>query len=78
MKGRLFNLCYDVKGKKVYSQKRFDPPEKAKGDGPLINFDMNDAKQAIEAAIQQEIITWLPERHARAGLQVSLAGLHAQ
>lgn len=78
MKGRLFNLCYDVKGKKVYSQKRFDFPEKEKGDEPPINLDINDAKQGIEAAIQQEIITWLPERQARAGLQISLVGLHSQ
>jgi hypothetical protein len=32
----------------------------------------------VEAALRQEIITWLPERQARAGLQITLVGLHTE
>jgi len=77
-KGRLFNLCYDAHERKVNLRKRFEPPQKQDGEGPPVNLDLNDAKERIEAALQQEIITWLPERQARAGLQISLVGLHAQ
>jgi hypothetical protein len=78
VKGRLFNLCYDVQGGKVHLRSRFDPPGKQDGDGNPANIDFNEAKERIEAALQHEIITWLPERHARAGLQISLVGLHTE
>ena len=33
VRGRLFNLCYDVREKKVELLKRFDSPENRNGDG---------------------------------------------
>lgn len=74
--GRLFNLCYDVREKKVELLRRFDFPEKQNVDGPPMNLEVKEAKEKIEAVLQQEIITWLPERVSRAGLQISLIGLH--
>ncbi|NVM22151.1 MAG: DEAD/DEAH box helicase [Desulfobacterales bacterium] len=78
LKGRLFNLCYDLQEGRVYSRQRFDPPRKETGDGHPISLDLNDAKERIEALLRQEIITWLPERHTRAGLQITLVGLHCE
>ena len=37
---------------------------------------IEEAREAIESGIQQAIIEWLPDRHSRGGLQVSLIGLH--
>ncbi len=76
VRGRLFNLCFDVQEKKVELLKRFDPPEEQNGDGNRVAVEIDEAKERIEAALQQEIITWLPKRQARAGLQISLVGLH--
>ena len=76
VRGRLFNLCYDVQEKKVELLKRFDPPEKQNVDGPPMSPKVKEAKEKIGAVLQQEIITWLPERVSRAGLQISLIGLH--
>lgn len=78
LKGRLFNLCYDIKDEKVSLRSRFDPPSKQNGDGPPANIDFSKARERIEAALQQEIMTWLPERQFRAGLQLSLVGLHSE
>ena len=78
LKGRLFNLCYDVQEGRVYSRHRFDPPRKENGDANPTNIDFNGVKERIEAALRQEIITWLPERQARAGLQITLVGLHTE
>jgi hypothetical protein len=35
-----------------------------------------EARESIESTLQEAVIEWLPDRHARAGLQVSLVGLH--
>ena len=43
-------------------------------NGQPINVD--EARESIESELQQAIIEWLPDRHSRGGLQVSLIGLH--
>ncbi len=78
LKGRLFSLYYDLQKRGVHSRHRFDPPMKQDADGHPIDLDFDKAKESIEADLQQEIITWLPERQARAGLQISLVGLHSE
>lgn len=74
--GRLFSIRFDSEENRVESLKRFDPPEKQNDGGNPEGIEVGEAKERIEAALQQEIITWLPERQARAGLQISLVGLH--
>ncbi len=51
---------------------------KQDADGHPIDLDFDKAKEGIEDTLQQEVITWLPERQARAGLQISLVGLHSE
>jgi hypothetical protein len=37
---------------------------------------VGEAREPIESALQLAIIEWLPDRHSRGGLRVSLIGLH--
>jgi hypothetical protein len=76
IKGRLFNICYDSQKEKIEILNRYESPEKQNSDEGIFKFDLGGAKKRIEAALQQEILTWLPERQSRAGLQISLIGLH--
>ena len=76
IRGRLFDISYDLDTKRIEVETRFDAPEKDNGDNPMTPLDINEAKDGIESALQHEIVTWLPERMARAGLQISLVGLH--
>jgi len=76
VRGRLFNLRYDVQEKSVQLLKRFDLPEEQNVNEPPMSLEVKEAKERIEAALQQEIVKWLPERQARAGLQLTLVGLH--
>ena len=39
--------------------------------------DISNARKRIETALQNAIIEWLPDRQSRAGLQISLIGLHS-
>jgi PIN domain nuclease of toxin-antitoxin system len=58
--------------------KRFDQHEEQRGKGSPFEINIDVAKERIEATLRQEIITWLPERVSRAGLQISLIGLHCE
>jgi hypothetical protein len=72
--GRLFNLLYEAESKSVRMLKRFSLVQDVAMNGLPIRIE--EAREAIESGIQQAIIEWLPDRHARGGLHVSLIGLH--
>ena len=38
-------------------------------------IDYQEVRKRIEAALQNAIIEWLPDRQARAGLQINLLGV---
>jgi hypothetical protein len=78
LRGRLFNLCYDANAGHIQVESRFDTPGKDDGIGPWGELDVEDAKDRIESALNNEVLTWLPERMSRAGLQISLVGLHCE
>jgi hypothetical protein len=72
--GKLFNLLYEAETKSVRMLKRFSLVQDVAMNGLPIRIE--EAREAIESGIQQAIIEWLPDRHSRGGLQVSLIGLH--
>jgi len=72
--GKLFNLLYEAETKSVRMLKRFPLSGNGTVNGKPILIE--EARDAIESGIQQAIIEWLPDRHSRGGLQVSVIGLH--
>jgi hypothetical protein len=76
MKGRTLNFLYDTEAKEVKILKRFEPLKVAGEKKDRDHIDFSKAREGIEAALQNAIIEWLPDRQSRAGLQISLVGLH--
>ena len=73
-KGRTFNFLYDAQSGKVKSLKRF--PTLNRPNTSTDNYsETSKARDRIEAALQNALIEWLPDRQSRAGLQVSLVGV---
>lgn len=75
MYGRVFNFSYNCDGEKPARLSRFEPFETKSLQQPIKN-DLKAARERIEAALQQALIEWLPNRQSRASLQISLIGLH--
>jgi SNF2 family DNA or RNA helicase len=76
LKERTFNLLYSAETREVKSLKRFEPLKVACEKDERDHIDFSKAREGIEAALQNAIIEWLPDRQSRAGLQISLVGLH--
>jgi len=76
LKGRTFNLLYSTKTREVKSLKRFEPLKVACEKKDRNHIDVSKTREGIEAALQNAIIEWLPDRQSRTGLQISLVGLH--
>ena len=77
LKGRTFNLLYNIETREVKSLKRFEPFKPTGENQDRDHIDLSKAREGIEAALQNAIIEWLPDRQSRAGLQISLVGLHS-
>ena len=77
LKGRTFNFLYSTETREVKSLKRFEPLKVACEKKDRDHIDLSKDREGIEAALQNAIIEWLPDRQSRAGLQISLVGLHA-
>ncbi len=72
-KGRVFHFEYDAANDDVRALRRIEF-----GDDRLTGSDHTDisrARERIEAALQDAIMQWLPDRQSRAGLQISLTGV---
>jgi superfamily II DNA/RNA helicase len=76
LQGRVFNLAYDPGNDEIKVLRRFDygasKADKTEGS------DSSKARERIEAALQNAIIEWLPDRQSRAGLQITLVGVHLE
>ncbi len=48
---------------------------KTEGEKPVIK-KWREFKAGMECALQNDIIEWLSDRQARAGLQITLLGVH--
>ncbi len=73
--GKVFTFLYEAKTGKTRTINRFPPlhhKEQSKGGLRII-----EAREAIEAALKEAVIEWLPDRQSRARLQVNLIGLHS-
>jgi hypothetical protein len=55
------------------SLKRFEYRQGDNSEEDLIDYQ--EVRKRIEAALQNAIIEWLPDRQARAGLQINLLGV---
>jgi hypothetical protein len=77
LQGRLFNFVYDSLAKEVRTLSRFEGGNGTGTDGAKEGQSISNAREGIETALQNAIIEWLPDRQSRAGLQVSLIGLHS-
>jgi hypothetical protein len=80
MKGGTFNFVYDTRTKEVRSLRRLEMPERSLGSNEEVvrkETDISRTREAIESALQAAIIDWLPDRQSRAGLQISLIGIHS-
>ncbi len=73
LQGRTFNFLCDTQNMEVQSLRRFEFYEVKKSEAGVGDFQK--VREGIEAALQNAIIEWLPDRQARAGLQISLLGL---
>ncbi|MBU1206360.1 MAG: DEAD/DEAH box helicase family protein [Proteobacteria bacterium] len=73
LQGRTFNFQYNAQTSEVLSLRRFELYAAEKSEADLGDFQK--AQEGIEAALQNAIIEWLPDRQSRAGLQISLLGL---
>jgi hypothetical protein len=72
-RGRVFHFVYDSNRDEVRALSRLDL-----GHDRLIgsiHTDVSHARERIEAALQNAVMQWLPDRQSRAGLQVSLTGI---
>ncbi|MBM4322262.1 MAG: helicase [Deltaproteobacteria bacterium] len=78
LKGRTFNFLYNTETRDVKSLRRFEPLRVNGEKRNRGHVDFSNAREGIEAALQNAIIEWLPDRQSRAGLQISLLGLHAR
>jgi hypothetical protein len=76
LQGRLFNFVYDPLTNEVKTLNRFEASNGMGTGGAKEGPDIADARERIETALQNAIIEWLPDRQSRAGLQISLIGLH--
>jgi SNF2 family DNA or RNA helicase len=72
--GKVLSFCYESQSGKVDVLKRF--PAFAHGGQVDGHCTWPEARESIESSLKETVIEWLPDRHARAGLQVSLVGLH--
>ena len=72
-RGRVFHFVYDATRDEVRALNRLEF-----GDDRLTESSHTDllrARERIEAALQDAVMQWLPDRQSRAGLQVSLTGV---
>jgi len=72
-KGRAFHFVYDAANDEVRALSRLDL-----GHDRLTvssRTDVSHARERIEAALQDAVMQWLPDRQSRAGLQISLTGV---
>ena len=72
--GRVFTFLYEAQNKKVIVLNRFPPLEN--GGKESKGYSIGEAREAIESSLKSAVIEWLPDRHSRAGLQVTLVGLN--
>jgi tRNA U34 5-carboxymethylaminomethyl modifying GTPase MnmE/TrmE len=77
LQGRVFNFVYDSLANEVRTLPRFEVENGMGTDDDKDAQDISNARERIETALQNAIIEWLPDRQSRAGLQVSLIGLHS-
>jgi SNF2 family DNA or RNA helicase len=73
LQGRTFNFLCNAQTMEVQSLRRFELCGAKRSEEGLDDFQK--VREGIEAALQNAIIEWLPDRQARAGLQISLLGL---
>ena len=77
LQGRLFNFVYDSLTNKVSTLGRFEAGNGMETEIAKESSDISSARQSIESALQNAIMEWLPDRQSRAGLQITLIGLHS-
>jgi ERCC4-related helicase len=76
LQGKVFGFSYDSKAGEVFTLSRFSPIKP--NSEPINGLNIEEARERIESALQQTLIEWLPDRQSRAGLQISLIGLHLE
>jgi hypothetical protein len=72
--GKVLSFRHETKTRKVNVLKRF--PSFAHGGQTGGTCTQSEVRESIESSLQETVIEWLPDRHARAGLRASLVGLH--
>ena len=77
LQGRVFNYVYDSQTKEVRILNRFEVGNGMETCGAKEGPDISNARERIESALQNGILEWLPDRQSRAGLQITLIGLHS-
>jgi len=77
LQGRLFNFVYDPLAKEVRTLTRFEGGNGIEPGGAKEGPDIGKARERIESALQSGILEWLPDRQSRAGLQITLIGVHS-
>lgn len=77
LQGRLFNFVYDSLTNKVRNLSRFEGGNGTGKGGAKEGQVISKARELIESALQSAILEWLPDRQSRAGLQITLIGLHS-
>ena len=71
--GRTFNFLCNIQTMEIQSLRRFEYLQADNSEEGL--SDYQKVRKGIEAALQNAIIEWLPDRQARAGLQINLLGV---
>ncbi len=72
-KGRTFHFVYDSTRDEVRKLHRLEFGGEQVAASR--HTDISHARERIEAALQDAIMQWLPDRQSRAGLQISLTGV---
>jgi hypothetical protein len=72
-KGRVFHFVYDTIKDEVRALSRLDFADTRLAGKS--HTDISRARERIEAALQDAVMQWLPDRQSRAGLQISLTGV---
>jgi len=78
LSGRVFTIRYDADTGETLILQKFEIPATTETLNPIgpETVDVDEAKRAIESALDNAIIQWLPDRASRSGIQKLLLGLH--